>query len=97
MCMRNQSMIFIIFKWVLEQGKCSIHCALCERGGKCVECEVGYYGPTCSLKCLVDCGLKGCKQNTGTCDGMQKKLRSKCYNMIAFVCFFSFLISCHKF
>lgn len=54
----------------IERVKCSIHCVLCERNGECLGCEVGYYGSTCTFKCLVYCGLKGCKQNTGTCNGM---------------------------
>ncbi|XP_071123665.1 uncharacterized protein [Mytilus edulis] len=48
---------------------CSIHCIKCVSQGVCKGCEVGFYGQTCHLKCLLNCGADGCNQHTGKCDG----------------------------
>lgn len=55
----------------IERGvSCSIHCVLCDKNGECRECGIGFYGPTCNLKCSSDCQSKGCKQTTGKCKCM---------------------------
>ncbi|CAC5397282.1 unnamed protein product [Mytilus coruscus] len=48
---------------------CSKHCIKCVSQGVCKGCEVGFYGQTCHLKCLINCGADGCNQHTGKCDG----------------------------
>lgn len=53
-----------------KEMNCSKHCIKCDTHGECIGCEVGFYGSTCESRCLLDCGTRGCQQNTGKCNGM---------------------------
>ncbi|XP_071121524.1 uncharacterized protein [Mytilus edulis] len=52
-----------------KEMNCSKHCIKCDTHGECIGCEVGFYGSTCESRCLLDCGTRGCQQNTGKCNG----------------------------
>ncbi|CAC5394827.1 unnamed protein product [Mytilus coruscus] len=50
-------------------GNCTKHCIEC-KDQECKGCEIGFYGQNCHLKCLLDCGVEGCYQFTGKCQGI---------------------------
>lgn len=63
-------------------GNCTKHCIEC-KDQECKGCEIGFYGQNCHLRCLLDCGVDGCYQFTGKCQGI-RNVESSIHDLLQF-------------
>lgn len=68
-------------------GNCTKNCIEC-KDQKCKGCEIGFYGQNCHLSCLLDCGVDGCYQFTGKCQGICN-VESSIHDLLQFIRYIS--------